>query len=99
MYQVYIAGLKYRENCRQSFVILGILTLPPIYILQCLSTAHGDVHSYPTRNSTNLVPNRLRLHRSRSGTTYYRVKFSNMLPRGVRHFDEKHFKKQLQDKE
>src|SRR3978361_839601 len=84
-----IAGLGYRDCCRKALRDLGILTLPGPYILRCLQyirenfhlfTLHSNVHNYPTRHNSNVVPEFFRLGRTRDGTSYYCVKFFNVLP-------------------
>ena len=84
-----MAGLKYRECCRCKFIELGILTLPCIYMLQCLVytkrninlySTHSDNHEYNTRSNSNLALRFLRLARSRNGSGYYGPKLFNGLP-------------------
>lgn len=99
-----IAGLQYRDDCRQSFITLKILTLPCTYILQCLlyvkqnlniMTSHADIHNYLTRNNSNLVLEQFRLTKARNGTRYYGIKFFNALPHHVRTLDTKKFKQKM----
>lgn len=94
-------GLNYRDDCRQAFKNLKILTLPSVYILQCLLyikehasnyTSHNEVHSYSTRNNNNIYPNFLRLSKTRNGPNYYALKFFNYLPAKVKELDFKSFK-------
>lgn len=88
-----IGGLGFREDCRQCFIDLRILTTPCVYILQCLLhikqnlntyQTHLDLHNYPTRTNTNLVPDFSRLERARNGTRYLAIKFYNLLPTNIK---------------
>ena len=83
-----LARLDYREDCRDSFRNLKILTLPSLYIYECLRyvTAnidlmqrHNGVHDYATRNNNNLRQPQLRLSRSRNSTNFYGIKFYNII--------------------
>ena len=62
-----IAGLGWRESCRDSFRELNLLTVPSVYILECImfvlekgdSTLVGDVTGRVTRRGQDLfVPPR-----------------------------------------
>ena len=86
-------GLGYQDDCRNSFVVRGILTLPSIYIYECLKyirqhrdnlTYQGMIHNHNTRTRTNIRPDSLRLSRSRNGTNYYGIKFYNAISLEVR---------------
>lgn len=97
-----VYGLKYRDDCRDAFKKLSILTFPCTYILQCLLyikqnpvkySPQSDVHKYPTRNSSNICTNFLRLSKSRSGTNYYAIRFFNSLPIHIRELEFNLFKK------
>ena len=86
-------GLKYRDNCKQAFKSLKILTLPSVYILQWLMfikehesnyTSHNDVHRYCTRNRNNIYPSYLRLSKSRNGINYHAIRFFKHLPKKIR---------------
>lgn len=96
-----ITGLAYRDDCREAFKNLNLLTLPCAYILQCLLhikenlskySTHEDIHSYSTRNKTNVQLNFSRLTKTRNGTSYYAIKFFNVLPNTVQALDCKRFK-------
>ena len=96
-----IGGLGYRDCCRDHFGSLGVLTVPCIYILNCLiyfrdhlasHAKHSDLHSYPTRGRDNFVHDYLRVTRARDGTNYYCVKFFNALPDRARNLDKGPFK-------
>ena len=96
-----IAGLCYRDDCKESFKKLRIPTLPSSYILQCLLyvkeneckyTTNDQVHSYPTRNNDKLKLDFLRLSKTRNGTGYYGIKFFNALPHEIQQLNYNCFK-------
>lgn len=95
-----IVGLGWRDCCRQCFRDLKILTVPSLYILNCLRfvnanissfDSHSEVHDHLTRNRGNLLPVFRRLARTRRGTDHYGVKFYNMLPDHIKGLEEKQF--------
>ena len=95
-----IGGLGYRDCCRHCFPEIGVLTLPCVYILQCLNyikqnihqfVMRGDIHDYPTRGRNLVAPDFHRLSRTRRGTDYYCVTFYNVLPDQVRALSDKIF--------
>ena len=97
-----IAGLGYRDCCRCCFTSLGVLTLPCTYILLCLMhiklnqhlfTEHKCMHNYPTRGGSNIVPEFFRLGKARTGTTYFGVRFFNVLPLAFRGLAAEQFRK------
>lgn len=99
-----VAGLGFRDDCRGSFKQLGILTLPSLYLLENLLyvvgnidlfATHGDVHTYQTRNKTNLIPARWRLKRCQSGPGYWGIKYFNVLPPNIRELPVIRFKQVL----
>ena len=85
--------LGYREDCRRSFASRNVLTLPSLYIYECLKyvihrkdelTRHNMIHEHDTRGRTNIVGNALRLTRSRNSANYYGIKLYNAISMGVR---------------
>lgn len=99
-----IAKLKYRDCCRQAFIKLNILTLPCIFILECLVhikknehllIRHCDVHNYKTRNNNNIKPNFHRLLKTRDGSGYKGINFFNALPDAIKTLNINHFKSKL----
>lgn len=97
-----IAGLGYREDCRESFKKLKILTLPSTNILQCLLyikenelkyKVRDQVHSYSTRNNDKLNFELLRLSKTRNGTGYHAITFFNALPQNIKKLNYSRFKK------
>ena len=99
-----ISGLHYRADCLQNFKELRILTLPSIYILQCLLFVKQNLHlyqtcksrhDYPTRKNENLILDFRRLNRTRNGTRYLGIKFFNALPLTIRNLDVIPFKNKM----
>lgn len=97
-----IAGLPFREDCRQQFSSLGILTLPCVFILECvlyvrrneeIFRTHRDIHGHHTRFRDNLVPAYWRLKRCQDGPGYWAIKFFNILPQNFRSLPIMTFKK------
>ena len=101
-----IAGLGYRDDVRQSFIDLRILTLPCRYIYECLLYCHGNQeryicngsnHSYPTRQWNSIRPTFLRLEKSRISVNYYAPLFNNKLPNEYKLLAENLFKVKMKD--
>lgn len=96
-----IAGLRFRDDCKSKFIEMRILTVPCIYILQCLLHVKNNVqfykrrdeiHSYQTRNCNNLDNTYLRLSKTRDGTAYWGIRLYNALPHIIKELEEKYFK-------
>lgn len=88
-----VAGIGYREDCRDAFKRLKILTLPSLFILECLKYtkqnetkffSHSGVHSHGTRSRDNLVVPFHRVFASRSGTNYFGPLLFNALPMEIK---------------
>lgn len=97
-----LSGLSFMADCRQHFIDHGILTLPSVYILQCLlhirerqasCTTHSMVHHYNTRHANDIVTPFHRLSKSRDAISYYCFKFFNVLPEKVRVLELREFKR------
>ena len=87
------AGLGYREDCRDAFVSLGILTLPCVYIFQAVLRAyvnrnnfltHADIHTYNTRKKDNMYIQYCRLSITQQSPTYMGQVLFNKLPTQIR---------------
>ena len=96
-----IDGLNYRDDCRQSYIKLNILTFPSIFILECVTyvrsnlgrfSSHGDIHKYSTRQKNNLIPEFCRLSKSQKSVWYNSLQFYNRLPISIRQLPTKTFK-------
>jgi hypothetical protein len=90
-----LAGLGCKNDCKVYFTSLNILTLPSFYIFVCLIyvklhlveyTSHHEIHTYETRNKSNLCLKELRLNKSQTGVLFYGIKFYNKLPEVVRNY-------------
>lgn len=101
-----IAGIGYRDDCRQHFSQLNILTFPSLYIFQCLLYAHNnstsypqnsDVHEYNTRHRYDLRPEFTRIARSRYSLNYYAVQFYNAIPTNIKLLPFRRFKETLKN--
>lgn len=101
-----VASLRYRDDCRKAFIDLKIITLPSLFILECLdfikknveySTAHADIHQYDTRSKHDLVPPYWRLRRCQSGPGYWGFKFFNVLSDSVRSLEYNQFRNRIKD--
>lgn len=99
-----IAGLKFRDSCREHFKMLNILTVPCTYILQCLLylknnlnkyTFRNEKHPYDVRNKNNIHQNFLRLKKTRDGTGYYGIQLYNALPPEVKLLNDARFKAKI----
>jgi len=95
-----LGGLGYREDARQKFVELRLMTLPSKYIyLSVLYVRHNlrefnlvsDVHDHGTRNNNNIRLPFLRLSHSRNAKNYYGPLFYNHLPKTLKQLNDKQF--------
>ena len=84
-----IYGEGYREDVRDTYIEHKLLTLPCLYILECLKYVklhltdfdmQGGKHEHNTRKGTDLKIDFFRLSHSRFGPNYYGLKFYNLLP-------------------
>ena len=84
-----MCNLPYRGHCRSTFVELGIMTVPAIFIFQCLLyvrenchlyDALGSTHNYATRNRNCLGLFRCSYSKTQKTFYYMSVKFYNFLP-------------------
>ena len=77
----FVFNLSYRADCKNKFIECRVLTLPSLYIYECLLYAHKeqinctrnrDIHSYNLRNNNDIRKDRLRLiKRQNSQTVHY----------------------------
>lgn len=94
----------YREDIRSEFVNLGILTVPSMYILECLCyfklnsfnySTHASLHNHDTRLRNNYKNDFLRLTHSRNSINYYAPVFFNKLPPCLRDIPTEHFRRRI----
>jgi hypothetical protein len=78
-----LGGLGYRDDCRDIFKTFKILTVPCIYILQCVLYMYKNKNNYCSLNHSHLTKHHnlllsihLRLHKTQNSTRYYCVKFT-----------------------
>lgn len=101
-----LGSAKYLDHARPHFIKLGILTVPSMFILQCLlylkknSTQYENfenVHNYNTRNKKNLVPIFHRINSARNGINYHGVLFFNKLCPSTRELPYPAFKLKVEN--
>ena len=101
-----IANLHYREDVKRWFSELSILTVPCIYIYECLryihsntssySTAH-EIHNYNTRRGHELNTMYVRLEKSKNALNFFGPKFYNILPANIKSLSPKLFNNAVRD--
>lgn len=89
----FITNLGYRDDVKSKFTQEKILTLPCVYIFECLKfmkknldlyEKNGDIHQYHTRTKDDIVKKFLRISKSRNSGNYYGPTFFNKLPTSIR---------------
>lgn len=99
-----MAGLCYRQDCREAFRSMRILTFPSLFILECLLyikrnclnvKTHQDLHDHFTRHRVDAVIPYNRLSRCQTGSRYWAIKFWNRLPSHVRSLPCLNFKNEI----
>nr|WP_253308705.1 reverse transcriptase family protein [Rickettsia endosymbiont of Ceutorhynchus assimilis] len=99
-----IAGLSYREDCRNAFVRLEILTMPCVFILENVIyaktninkfNANSDYHNYDTRYRDNLTTPYFRLKKCQNCPNFLAVKYFNKFPKALRDLPLKQFKEEI----
>ena len=95
-----LCDIGYRYDCREYFKDLKVLTLPSVYILQCLTYAKrnadkfvtpSSIHPYSTRTNQQCRLPFLRLEKSRNGSNYFAVKLFNVLPAAIKCLSDQEF--------
>ena len=88
-----ICGLNYREDCRDSFIQLRILTFPCVYIYEALVYARSNLdalsinqvqHNYLTRHRNDIRLPQIRLTKSQKTVNYLCIKYFNRLPESIK---------------
>lgn len=101
-----VAGLRYGDDCSNSFVGLKILTFPNIFIIENLIHVKNNIdyyqtnsslHDYNTRHRADLVTPWYRLGRCQNGPNVQAIRFYNKLPLFIRQLDTKAFKRTIKD--
>lgn len=100
----YIAGLKHRESCKNSFKLLKIPTVIAVYILDTIMYVEGKdmlrgnhIHQHNTRNATSFILPIHHLSKFEKKPTYMGRKLYNNLPAELRVKTGKELKKALSD--
>lgn len=82
-------NLSYREDCKQQFIALELLTFPSLYIYNCLLhmkenfeqyNTNCKFHDHNTRGKNDVRPLYNRLTKLKNSTRYDCVRFYNVLP-------------------
>lgn len=88
-----IKGLRWDESCRGHFKSINLLTIPAIYVYECLKFAFKNKtkfeenmaqHEYPTRHKANIC---YPIHKTailEKGCFYKCMQFYNLLPNNVK---------------
>jgi len=101
-----ICGVPPREHCKPLFERLGLLTVPAIYVLNCLLyvkkniqffTTCNNVHTYSTRQENNLFINYNRFSRTLNSFEVVALKLYNALPNNVKNLSVNVFKHRIQN--
>lgn len=88
-----ICGVHSKTHCKPLFVELGILTLPSMFVLACLLYVKENIddyqictniHSYPTRNCSNIYIRKCKYSRTTNSFVYISVQLFNSLPQEVK---------------
>lgn len=99
-----MCGLSELAHCKLIFVQLGIMTVPAIFIYQCLlymkENCHlydslGCMHNYTTRNKDSVSYFRCNYTKTQRSFYYMSIKFHNALPLSVKQLPINKFKKWL----
>lgn len=85
-------NLDYRADCRSSFQKFGILTLPSIFIFECLKFMHdkhsralnADIHHHYTRARLDVRNDFCRLSKTQNGPNFWAYKLYNRIPHSIR---------------
>lgn len=100
-----IKGIGNRDSCRNLFMELNILTLPSLYILQCLLHVkkhfnelkmHSDLHDHNTRYKDKIDTKFVRLSKTQQSFNYLGIKLFNKLPIKASSVTFSHFKTVLE---
>lgn len=95
-----IYGINRRESCKQLFIYNSILTVPCMFIYECLKFVHrnygnlqhlSSYHQYKTRNSYDLC---YPIHDNKlyeTSPTYSAIKIFNNLPKNLKENVKKKF--------
>lgn len=100
-----MTGRGYRDEVRDAFVELGILTVPSMYIYVALCYCKHNIHKYSTHSENHAHDTRLkdnfralflRLSHSRDAVSYYATRMYNELPTRLRDLAGEDFSREIQ---
>lgn len=89
-----MCGIPPRGHCRESFKSLKIMTVPALFVYQCLIyvkenyssfVEHNMCHSYNTRGNNNLMISFYCYARTQKSFLNISIKLFNSLPTGIKH--------------
>lgn len=96
-----MVGLNFRDDCKNTFIRLKLLTVPCLYMLQCLMytrehisdyRTHEDFHSHHTRNREHIYTEFHRINKIKCGVSFYGPKLYNFLPAAMKVLPAKQYK-------
>lgn len=92
--------LTFRQDVKEKFIELNILTVPSFYILTTLMhvkqnitkyVSHREMHEHNTRHRDLISLDYTRLVKSQNAINHYGPKFFNKLPPDIKQLPEKKF--------
>lgn len=95
-----MSRLTFRQDVKEKFRELNILTVPSYYILKALMyvkhninnyVMHSEIHEYDTRRKDQIFLDFTRLVKSRNAINYYGPIFFNKLPPNIKQLPESKF--------
>lgn len=95
-----LGNLSYTHTCRDAFKKEKILTLPSVYILNCVKYVHCNPSEFPKNCDTHSINTRAkeafkipyhRLVKTQQGVDYWGVKLYNSLPTEIKKLPPKKF--------
>jgi hypothetical protein len=99
-----LTNTAFRDDVRDGFVSLGLLTVPCMYMYAALVyvrenidaySRHSDIHGHDTRAVGNIRPPFVRLTHGRTAINYYGPLLFNKLPKTVRAMEIVPFKRNV----
>lgn len=88
-----LGGVGYREETKELFIKLKILTLPSLYALESITyvhsnlnnyITHADMHRYETRHRDEICTEFTRLTRGQTGVNFHGIKLYNLLTNNIK---------------
>lgn len=101
-----LCGMGYREDVKEKYTELNILTIPSRFIYESLIYTYKNLnnfqrnryyHNYITRYNNDIRPEFLRLQKSRTASNYYGIKFFNLLQNDIKQLPINQFTKNIKD--